>query len=366
VLQYIHPGLAASVDVAAGYYSKDKPVLSLDDPNGTGFDLQRLELDIRGGVDRYLQIEVSIAFPHVSSVVVDEAHATTMRLPGGFRLRGGLFRAGFGQQNRQHLDQLDFVRRPLPYTYFLGYNGLRGPGAEISWLAPRLPFDLELSLAALSVEVAPPNLVLQTFGGGERWDFAYVAAARGTFRIKDATSLSLGFQYARGKTSQRVTQTAQIPGMIPGSTVTAESIAFTPFDNFYTHLIGADLTVAWHSRTRSALALTWQTEYYIRLIPNLVLDGNKRPQTEGGAFTQLVLQLARSWLTGLRLDAVGIPRNTSVKTDIGLAAMVTWRISSWSQLRAHGEVRFPQVQGEPVNGAVFLQLQASLGIGTQP
>jgi hypothetical protein len=362
VLKYIHPGLAASVNAAAGYYSKDKPVVSLDDPKATGFDLQRLELDITGGVDRYLQIEVSIAFPHATTVVVDEAHATTMRLPGGFRIRGGLFRAAFGQQNKQHLDQLDFVRRPVAYTHFLGYNGLRGPGAEISWLAPRLPFDLELSLAALSIEAAPPDIVLQSFGGGERWDFAYVAGARSTFRVREATSMSLGVAYARGKTSHRTTRTA----MIPGTMVTAESIGFTPFDNFYTHLIGADLTVAWHSRTRSALALTWQTEYYVRLIPNLVIDGNKRPQTEGGAFSQLVLQLARSWLTGLRIDATGIPRNTNVRTEVGLSGMVTWRVSSWSQLRLHGEVRFPQDAGQPVNGAVFLQLQASLGIGTQP
>jgi hypothetical protein len=357
VWQFLHPGVGASLNVAGGYYSRNPPVVALDDPQGSGIDLQRLEITLTGGLGRYLDVAIALAVPHLSGLIVDEAFARSMRMKG-FQLKAGVFRARFGSENLDHLDQTDFVRRPQSYMTFVGLNGLRGPGVEASFLIPRLPFDLEISAAALQQSVAPPDQILQSFGGGDPWELTYVGSLRGSGRVRERYALSLGFAYAAGKSSQRVTQST----MIPGTMAAVQSLAFTQFDNFYTHNLAIDFALGWRSQRHRHLGVTWQTDYYFRAIPNAVVDGNRQRQTEGGFFTQLVVQAAHDWLTGLRVEMVGLPQFANVKRELAFAGMITWRPTIWTQLRLHGEVRYPFRAGEPVNGAIFLQLQGSLAI----
>src|SRR5205814_9452140 len=114
--------------------------------------------------------------PNLEGLEEGEAFATDTSLPWNLQVKAGSFRSGFGRENGQHLHIQDFTRRPLINAGLLGSDGLRGPGAQVSWLAP-LPFYLTLSAEAFTIggpeqpalgtTLAPP---VATFGGGEPTD----------------------------------------------------------------------------------------------------------------------------------------------------------------------------------------------------
>ena len=54
----------------------------------------------------------------------------------------GQYFTRFGRQNWQHPHQWDFADQPVILNRIFGPDGLRGPGAQLSWLAPT-PFYLE-------------------------------------------------------------------------------------------------------------------------------------------------------------------------------------------------------------------------------
>src|SRR5919199_217626 len=136
-----------------------------------GAAVQEVELAFSAIVDPYFKGEVYLTIPNLEGIEVEEAFATTTSLPWNLQLKGGSFRSAFGRQNGQHLHMQDFTRRPLINAAFLGADGLRGPGAQLSWLAP-LPFYLTFYAEAFSIgapeepaagtTIAPP---VATFGG---------------------------------------------------------------------------------------------------------------------------------------------------------------------------------------------------------
>src|SRR5205085_9068933 len=112
----------------------------------------------------------------------------------------GVFRSAMGRQNEQHLHEQDFARRPLIHQYFLGLDGLRAPGLQLSWTAPTA-FVTRLLVEILSV-AAPENLAalpLQSFGGGSRSDVTIALALENAFTLSETVSLATGIHCARGK-----------------------------------------------------------------------------------------------------------------------------------------------------------------------
>jgi hypothetical protein len=313
-------------------------------------------------VDPYFRADIFLTIPNLEGIEVEEAFVTTTHLPANLQIKAGIFRAGLGRQNAQHLHLQDFTRRPAINPQFLGVDGLRAPGLEVNWLVPRIPFYLVLAASMFSVAPADVDQPLQTFGGGARWDFAYVGTARAFFPLSEATSLFVGLNYAHGKTSQRVSANAVLPSTAEGLTV---------YDNFYDNLYGADLYLKWKpanvSRTYASVA--WQTEYWLRQIPNVMIGGVRHPQLEGGMYSQVVVQTHRRWYLGLRGELMGIPSGDNVKREYAGAASITWALSEFSRVRLYGELRhgprFLPTDASPhparLTGAAFLQLEASIG-----
>lgn len=119
------------------------------DPNQRGFTVQGVELNLRGAVDPYLRGNANLLFSLDSDgesfMELEEAWLETVSLPGNFQLRAGQILTDFGRVNTQHPHAWSFVDVPLVNARFLGPDGLRNPGARLSWLAPT-PFFAELSL----------------------------------------------------------------------------------------------------------------------------------------------------------------------------------------------------------------------------
>ena len=167
--QSLNPDISAIFDGNAGYERRGVAYRNGDDPDlhggpasrGAGFTAQEVELALSAIVDPYFRGDVFLTIPNLSGLEVEEAFATTTSLPYNLQAKVGSFRSAFGRQNGQHLHVQDFTRRPLLNAAFLGADGLRGPGAEVSWLAP-LPFYVVLygeafSLAAPDIPPGPDS-----------------------------------------------------------------------------------------------------------------------------------------------------------------------------------------------------------------
>jgi hypothetical protein len=363
VFQSLNPDLSAIVDFAAGWYQDDAGTIkSGDDPGGTGFNVQEVEVALQAVVDPYFRADVFLTIPNLQGLEVEEAFLTTTHLPANLQIKAGIFRADLGRQNAQHLHLQDFTRRPAINPEFLGIDGLRSPGVQVNWLVPRVPFYLLLSASAFTVAPADVDQPLQTFGGGARWDFAYVGTARAFFPLNEATSLYAGLNYAHGKTSQHVGGNGALPSTVNGPTV---------YDNRDDNLYGTDLYLKWKppNQSRSYASIAWQTEYFLRQIPDLPFAGINRPQLEGGMYSQVVAQVHRRWYLGLRGELMGIPQGDNVHREYAGAGSITWGLSEFSRIRIYGELRYgPRFLPEDLTprpsrltGAAFLQLEAAIG-----
>jgi hypothetical protein len=122
---------------------------------------QELELGLQAVVDPYARADVFLSFTP-GGVDIEEAYFTTLGLPAGFQLRAGTLFAPFGRQNQQHAHVWDFVDRPLALARQLGVDALRGPGFDVSWLAPT-PWFAELHLA---YQALTPSFETVTHNGG--------------------------------------------------------------------------------------------------------------------------------------------------------------------------------------------------------
>src|SRR5262249_18140972 len=149
---------------------------------------------------------------------------------------------------------------------------------------------------------------LQSFGGGARWDFAYVVTARAPLQLRGSMRLDLGLNYARGKTSQRATSGCLLP-------TTVEGVCATAFDNWYDNIYGADVFFSWVSPS-GYRGVAWTTEWFMRQIPDLKILNVAHAQLEGGLYSQVVVQAARHWFIGFRGEATGVPRGDNLRTEL--------------------------------------------------
>src|SRR5438067_1576234 len=139
--QSLNPDMSAILDADFGWQRRAPQLLNGDDPDlhaeGTrhavGFTAQEVELAFSAIVDPYFKGEVYLTIPNLEGIEVEEAFVTTTSLPWNLQIKGGSFRSAFGRQNGQHLHVQDFTRRPLINAAFLGADGMRGPGFQLSW-----------------------------------------------------------------------------------------------------------------------------------------------------------------------------------------------------------------------------------------
>lgn len=151
------PDLSAVGSAALAWNHLDVEALSprggpFAPPNRVEPIFEELELGIQAVVDPYARADAFISFsPEGASV--EEAYLTTLTLPAHLQLRAGQLYAPFGRINVQHPHAWTFVDRPLALARLLAVDGLGGPGAELSWLAP-VPWFAELRVAYQAVTPA--------------------------------------------------------------------------------------------------------------------------------------------------------------------------------------------------------------------
>jgi hypothetical protein len=371
--QSLNPDISAILDADAGWQRRAVQFLNGDDPDlhaaGTqhalGFTAQEVELAFSAIVDPYFKGEVYLTIPNLAGLEVEEAFATSTSLPWNLQVKAGSFRSVFGRQNGQHLHVQDFTRRPLINAAFLGDDGLRGPGVQVSWLSP-LPFYLALYGEALSIRNdpaagdGPVPAPVRSFGANGAQRPTVTAAAKLFLPFGEEWSLYGGLNFASGES--------------PGLALTSTTNVGVGRD---TQLFGADLYVKWKPPNvaggYSSLAL--QVEAVLR---HFAAGDYLADAWDGGAYAQAVVQFARRWFLGLRGDLIGLPASSVLARTARGAVSLTFQGSEFMRIRAYVELEkanisfgdesvppgavlpLPAVQPSWAPAA-FLQLEISIG-----
>jgi hypothetical protein len=164
---------------------------------------REIELMFFGQIDPYARGEVRIeAAEEFEDGARDlhlglaEANLTLLTLPYGTQAKLGLMRNRFGLLNERHREALPQTDQPSVLTRFLGEEGLRESGAEVTWVAP-LPFYLEALAGIFNGDNE------DAFGRGSLKAPLVTGRLRTFFELGDAHALQLGVSGASGETPDK-------------------------------------------------------------------------------------------------------------------------------------------------------------------
>jgi hypothetical protein len=352
----LNPALSVILDGTFGYYGKsptDFAALRLpiagDDPGVAGpgstaregFGVQEVELAASAAIDPYLEGAVFLTIPNLQGLEVEEGYLVTTALPANLQFKAGTFRSQVGRNNTQHLHLQNFTRRPLMTALLFGADGLRGPGAQASVLLP-LPWFATFFAEAFSLGTPDDSALVSTFGGGARAtprSLTYTAVLEQYWDLGENTSLLLGLNVATGKLFDC------------GGLATCDPAAVSAPR---TVLEGGDLYFKWKPANvaQTYASLQWTTEFFTRT----VTGGGP---TEGAAYSEPVVQFARRWYLGARLDVTGLPSGRNLPRRYGYAGSLTFAPSEFSRFRLYAqELTGPAVPSSTVG---FLQAELSMG-----
>ncbi len=326
------------------------------DPRGRGFSAPNEELNLAGVVDPYFRADVAIVLSITAegetAIELEEAFLTTLSLPGHLQVKAGTFFNSFGRLNRQHPHVWAFVDKPVVLGRLFGPDALRGPGAQVSWLAP-LPFFAELVFA---VHNAGGETAV-SFLGEPGEEFAGRPLLESSVR-----SLKNLLYLVRVETSFDLTQALTL---VPGV-----SVLFGPNatgDAMRTAIYGVDLYVKWKppESDRGFPFASVQIEALFRDYEAAAFDGlPDETLHDWGFYAEFLYGFRRPWVAGVRLehaDGAGGPGGDFLRDRRQRAsANVTYYFSEFSKLRFQVNVDWSDTLGKPVT-SFFLQFEINFG-----
>jgi hypothetical protein len=373
------------------------------DPNQRGFTVQGAELNLQGAVDPYFRGNANILFSIDSGgesfVELEEAWLESVALPGNFQIRAGQLMSDFGRINTLHTHAWGFVDSPLVSARLLGPDGLRNPGARLSWLAPT-PFYSELFLG------------IQNSHGETASSFRSSGHSHGH---EDEEGLPFGYRHAdndrgvRGLGDLLFTPRYALSFDLTDSQTLLLGVsgAFGPNSSggegdTMTQIYGADFYWKWKPADGHGgfPFVSFQTEVMLRRYElgefdwdedgdGLLSEGELEDTTTGlpavlgaetvtdyGFYSQLLYGFRKGWVAGVRFDYVGNRKADYEELDLALDGDVlgrdalraqrwrvspnlTWYPSEFSKIRLQYNYDDRRQLGE--DHSVWLQFEFLLG-----
>ncbi len=335
------------------------------DPQQRGFNARNIELALDGAVDPYFEGFANIVFKldndNETEVEVEEAFMQTTNLPFNLQLKGGQFFAAFGRLNPVHPHAWDFADAPLVSGLFLGPDGLRGVGAQISWTLP-LPWYSQLIFAG------------QNGRGGTGFSFRN-PGDDGIFFDRETTDREArGLQdfvwIPRWENSVDLSPTQVVLAGVSGAFGSNETGA-----NSRTQIYGADFFYKWKSAHAEGgfPFVKWQTEAMYRRFE----AGRGVDQTfpvaetfhDWGMYSQVLWGFKKGWVAGVRGDYVHM-QDSHFTDDLDrqsrsrVSANLTWYPTEFSKLRLQYNHDFLESNfflSDRQVDSVFLQFEFILG-----
>ncbi|MBM3834662.1 MAG: hypothetical protein FJ403_15595 [Verrucomicrobia bacterium] len=375
--------------VAAGTSTADD-IQSLQlgghDPNQRGFTVQNLETTLDGKVDPYFRGQANIILQidpeGETALEAEEAYLETLSLPWNLQVRAGHFFTEFGRLNPTHPHLWDFVDQPLINGRLFGADGLRNPGARLSWLVPT-PFYSELFLAVQNSQ----GETSQSFRNSHE-DEPYLGRLHDTGRVRSVNDVLFAPRYAASfnlSDSQTLLMGASAAFGPNGSGRDAD-----------TQIYGVDLFWKWKPVNHHGgfPFVSWQSEAMLRRFKadafDWDLDGDSALNPDGseqdlngdgipdllpneilsdyGFYSQLAYGFRKGWVAGLRGDWVSsdaaryerlFGRDADRAQRWRVAPNLTWYPSEFSKIRL--QYNFDRRRSIGDDHSVWLQLEFLLG-----
>jgi len=339
------------------------------DPNRNGFTVQNLETVFDGKVDPYFRAQANIVLQLTpdseTTIEVEEAWLETMSLPWNLQFKAGQYLTQFGRLNTQHPHTWDFVDEPLVNARFLGPDGLRNPGIQLSWLIPT-PFYSELFFSVQNSAGETAYSFDDTHGG----DFLLGRQDAATGGIDSMSDLLYSARY-----------TASFDLSDENTVLLGGSGAFGPNSSgadMRTRIYGVDLFYKWKSRNQSVgfPFITWQSEWMYRRyqagafqfdgdgdgIPDISLPAETL--CDWGFYTQGSYGFTPRWVVSLRGDYLNGGMGAAVPTvdndrQWRISPALTWYPSEFSKIR----IQYNYDRFETLGPAwgIWMQLEFLLG-----
>jgi hypothetical protein len=307
---------------------------------------REIELNLFGQIDPYARGEVRIEAAEEFEdgerelhLGLAEAHLTLLTLPFGTQAKLGFMRNRFGLLNQLHLHDGPQIDRPNVLVRFLGEEGLRESGAELTWVAP-LPFYLEALVGVFNGDNE------EAFGRASLKAPLVTGRLRTFFELGDTSALQLGLSGATGETEERRRST--LAGFDAKYKLTPEG---------WRHAL---LTVA-----GEALYLDRRLD---------VFDddgvGERRTRERFGWYAYAEVQPWRRWLAGVRYDSTQFPvdpgREWAVQPYVAFlpSEFLRFRLAYKHTDRSH-RVTGPDDRGS-ARGFDEILFQATFFLGAHP
>jgi TolA-binding protein len=335
------------------------------DPQQRGFNARNIELAFDGAVDPYFEGFANIVFKldndNQTQVEVEEAFLQTTDLPFNLQLKGGQFFAAFGRINPTHPHTWDFADDPLVHGLFLGPDGLRGVGGQISWTLPT-PWYSQLLLG------------VQNGRGGTGFSFRN-PGDNGIFFGRMTTDREMrGLEdfvwIPRWENSVDLSPTQVVLAGVSGAFGSNETGA-----NARTQIYGGDILYKWKSAHAEGgfPFVKWQTEVmYRRFEAGRGMD-ESFPVAETfhdwGIYSQVLWGFKKGWVAGVRGDYVDM-QDSKFTDDLDrqsrsrISADLTWYPTEFSKIRLQYNHDFIDdtffLAGRDVD-SIFFQFEFILG-----
>lgn len=277
--------------------------------------LRELEVAFAADVDPFLRVEAFVAVHDEEGETVtevEEAFGLYSNLGKGFQAKFGKIAGAVGRANRFHRDELIYIDYPLAIQSYLGEEGLRAPGASLSYLFPSRQFH-ELTLEVLDPKESP----FFTTEGTKKP--LYLARYRTFFDFSEDWSAQIGTSYVDA-----------------------------PFEGSRTRLLGVDFAVRWLPGTAWRSALLEGEAYWLKV------GGSN--ETVFGGFIGAQYQVIPRWFLSGRWDTVEMPGGGKRQ---GYILGVTLKITEFE----HWRLEYENLHGadEPRTQRLNFQFQWVLG-----
>ncbi|HET6165002.1 MAG TPA: hypothetical protein VFG37_15130 [Planctomycetota bacterium] len=345
------------------------------DPNRRGFRLNQAEISLQGAVDPYFTAEMHLVTSIESDtgdtgVELEEAFFTTSALPYGLQIKGGQYLTEFGRINSTHPHAWDFVDQPVIFGRVFGGDGMRSPGARVSWLAPT-PWYSELIVGVQNADGPQMTSFLgnadTTFPGGQvqnnrelrsGGDLMYNARLLQSWDTGDSVVTQFGMSGAVG------------PNAAGASTGTS--------------ILGADLKIKWQPPKNDDgwPFVIWQTEALRRNLGSdtQAVDPDGIPASgdeftapggtthDTGGYTYLLWGFERDWIAGLRYELAtasgpsALPREDDPLRDDRqrISPLLIWQPTHFSRVSLQYNLDFADHLSHDAS-SIFLRIEFLIG-----
>src|SRR6266446_3922274 len=304
------------------------------DPQQRGFNARNIELALDGAVDPYFEGFANIVFKldndNQTEVEVEEAFLQTTSLPFNLQLKAGQFFAAFGRLNPVHPHAWEFADAPIVRGRLLGPDGLRGVGAQISWIVP-VPWYSQVIFA------------VQNGRGGTGYSFRNpgedgIFFGR-TTTDREARGLQDFVWIPRWENSVDLSPTQVVLAGVSGAFGSNETGA-----NSRTQIYGGDFLYKWKRANAEGgfPFVKWQTEFMYRRFQAGRGADESFPVAETfhdwGLYSQVLWGFKKGWVAGIRGDYLDMEDSRFTddferQSRSRISANLTWYPTEFSKIR---------------------------------